>query len=56
MIMKYFSSFLLCIFSLVSCIGDDFSVGGDNLISVNGRNMLVESCTVELETNWETHP
>lgn len=47
--MRYLFYFLLCIFSLSSCIGDDFSVG-DNLISTNGRSMLIESCTIEMET------
>lgn len=46
--MRYFFHLLLCIF-FVSCIGDNFSVG-DNLSTINGRNILYEDCTVQLKT------
>lgn len=48
--MKFLSCFLLCILFLGSCISDDFSVG-NNLISVKGKSMLIEDCTVALETH-----
>lgn len=48
--MKYSSCFLLCLLIFTSCIGDDFSVG-NNLVSVKGRSMLIEDCTVALETH-----
>lgn len=48
--MKCLSCFLLSAIFFVSCISDNFSVG-DNLVSVKGRSMLIEDCTVELETH-----
>lgn len=48
--MKCLSYFLCCTLFLVSCISDDFTVG-DNLVSVKGRNMIIEDYTVELETH-----
>jgi hypothetical protein len=44
-----FLFFLFSIFFLVSCISDNFSVG-DNLITANGKNILIEDCSVKLET------
>ncbi len=46
--MKPLSCLLFAVF-LVSCIGDKFSVG-DNLLQVNGRNMLIEDRAIELTT------
>ncbi|MEA4918234.1 DUF4270 family protein [Proteiniphilum sp.] len=48
--MKFASCFLLCFLFFASCISDHFSVG-DNLVSVKGRNMIIEDCTVELESH-----
>lgn len=42
--------FLLCTLFFGSCISDDFSVG-NNLVSVKGKSMLIEDCTVALETH-----
>lgn len=47
--MKYFFYSFWVIVFFVSCISDDFSVG-DKLIPVNGRNVIIESCTVDMET------
>ncbi|PLB85248.1 hypothetical protein C0T31_11925 [Dysgonamonadaceae bacterium] len=49
--MKFLPCFLLGILFLGSCVSDDFSVG-DNLISVKGRSMLIEDCTVAFETHF----
>lgn len=48
--MKFLPCFLLCVLFLGSCMSDDFSVG-NNLVSVKGRSMLIEDCTVALETH-----
>lgn len=48
--MKWFFFFLSSILIFVSCIDEEFSIG-DNLITVNGRSILYEDCTVELETH-----
>ncbi len=48
--MKFLPCFLLCVLFLGSCMSDDFSVG-DNLVPVKGRSMLIEDCTVSLETH-----
>ncbi|WP_298646933.1 DUF4270 family protein [uncultured Proteiniphilum sp.] len=48
--MKFVFCFLLSTIFFVSCINDNFSVG-DNLARVSGRNILIEDCTVELETH-----
>lgn len=48
--MKFLPCFLLCTLFFGSCISDDFSVG-DNLVSLKGKNLLIEDCTVALETH-----
>lgn len=40
----------MCVLIFTSCIGDDFSVG-NNLVSVKGRSVLIEDCTVAMETH-----
>lgn len=47
--MRLLCCFLFSIVFFVSCINDQFSVG-NNLVTVNGRNVLIEDCTIELET------
>lgn len=47
--MKFQLCFLLCLIFFVSCISDDFSVG-ESLVSVSGKSILIEDCTVALET------
>lgn len=48
--MKSLPCILLCVLFFGSCVSDDFSVG-NNLVSVKGRSMLIEDCTVALETH-----
>lgn len=48
--MKFPYSLLLCALFFFSCISDEFTVG-DNLVSVNGRSMVIENVTVELSTH-----
>ncbi|SHE78319.1 DUF4270 family protein [Dysgonomonas macrotermitis] len=47
--MRYIICSIVCFLSIVSCINDKFSVG-DNLTSVTGRSLIIDTCTVELHT------